>query len=143
MVVEILLAEQAVLADGEAVVAGEEDERVLREAISVEGADQRVTRLGESKATLAAALANLDWQHFTDDEFALCPPILAMGGDGANRWELTVTLKSGEPSGRLLKVTLPDGRRKLSEIKTWSTDPVKLIEAAEETKRRYSEIFGV
>ena len=40
-------------------------------------------------------------------------------------------------------VTLPDGRRKLSEIKTWSTDPVKLIEAAEETKRRYSEIFGV
>lgn len=29
------------------------------------------------------ALGNLDWQTFTDDEFALCPPIVAMGGDGA------------------------------------------------------------
>jgi pyruvate-ferredoxin/flavodoxin oxidoreductase len=28
-------------------------------------------------------LSALDWQHFTDDEFALCPPIIAMGGDGA------------------------------------------------------------
>ena len=28
-------------------------------------------------------LAELDWQHFTDEEFALCPPIVAMGGDGA------------------------------------------------------------
>jgi pyruvate-ferredoxin/flavodoxin oxidoreductase len=29
------------------------------------------------------ALAALTWKEFTDDEFALCPPILAMGGDGA------------------------------------------------------------
>ena len=30
-----------------------------------------------------AELAELDWRGFTDDEFALCPPIVAMGGDGA------------------------------------------------------------
>jgi pyruvate-ferredoxin/flavodoxin oxidoreductase len=28
-------------------------------------------------------LSELDWRTFTDEEFALCPPILAMGGDGA------------------------------------------------------------
>jgi pyruvate-ferredoxin/flavodoxin oxidoreductase len=28
-------------------------------------------------------LADLDWRTFSDDEFALCPPIVAMGGDGA------------------------------------------------------------
>ena len=28
-------------------------------------------------------LAELDWRGFTDGEFALCPPIIAMGGDGA------------------------------------------------------------
>ncbi|MGE5732562.1 MAG: thiamine pyrophosphate-dependent enzyme, partial [Gemmatimonas sp.] len=28
-------------------------------------------------------LSALDWQQFTDDEFDLCPPIVAMGGDGA------------------------------------------------------------
>jgi pyruvate-ferredoxin/flavodoxin oxidoreductase len=28
-------------------------------------------------------LAALDWRGFTDEEFALCPPILAVGGDGA------------------------------------------------------------
>ncbi|HEX2779990.1 MAG TPA: 2-oxoacid:acceptor oxidoreductase family protein, partial [Gemmatimonadaceae bacterium] len=29
------------------------------------------------------ALADLDWHSFTDEEFAMCPPIVAMGGDGA------------------------------------------------------------
>jgi len=29
------------------------------------------------------ALAALDWRQFTDEEFALCPPIVSMGGDGA------------------------------------------------------------
>ncbi len=29
------------------------------------------------------ALSELDWKSFTDDEFALCPPIVSMGGDGA------------------------------------------------------------
>jgi pyruvate-ferredoxin/flavodoxin oxidoreductase len=28
-------------------------------------------------------IADLDWKIFTDEEFALCPPIFAMGGDGA------------------------------------------------------------
>ena len=28
-------------------------------------------------------LDDLDWSHFTDDEFHLCPPVIAMGGDGA------------------------------------------------------------
>ena len=28
-------------------------------------------------------LGDLDWKSFTDEEFALCPPIVAMGGDGA------------------------------------------------------------
>jgi pyruvate-ferredoxin/flavodoxin oxidoreductase len=28
-------------------------------------------------------LATLDWRQFTDEEFALCPPIISMGGDGA------------------------------------------------------------
>lgn len=30
-----------------------------------------------------AELAELDWRRFTNDEFDLCPPIVAMGGDGA------------------------------------------------------------
>jgi len=30
-----------------------------------------------------ADFGSLDWQHFTDEEFDLCPPIVAMGGDGA------------------------------------------------------------
>ena len=29
------------------------------------------------------SLGQLDWRGFTDEEFALCPPIVAMGGDGA------------------------------------------------------------
>jgi pyruvate-ferredoxin/flavodoxin oxidoreductase len=29
------------------------------------------------------ALGELDWRTFTDEEFALCPPIISMGGDGA------------------------------------------------------------
>jgi pyruvate-ferredoxin/flavodoxin oxidoreductase len=46
-------------------------------------------------------LANLDWQHFSDDEFALCPSILAMGGDGAmldiGFQNLSRLLASGKP----------------------------------------------
>jgi iron(III) transport system substrate-binding protein len=40
-------------------------------------------------------------------------------------------------------VTLPEGRKKLSEIKVLPTDPVALVKATEEVKRRYTEIFGV
>jgi len=34
-------------------------------------------------ATHDAELMGLSWKEFTDDEFHLCPPIVAMGGDGA------------------------------------------------------------
>ncbi|HEX5972025.1 MAG TPA: 2-oxoacid:acceptor oxidoreductase family protein [Gemmatimonadaceae bacterium] len=47
------------------------------------------------------ALAALDWKQFTDDEFALCPPIVAMGGDGAmldiGFQNLSRLLASGKP----------------------------------------------
>ncbi|HEX7978091.1 MAG TPA: 2-oxoacid:acceptor oxidoreductase family protein, partial [Gemmatimonadaceae bacterium] len=33
--------------------------------------------------TTERELAELDWKTFTDEEFALCPPIISMGGDGA------------------------------------------------------------
>jgi pyruvate-ferredoxin/flavodoxin oxidoreductase len=46
-------------------------------------------------------LAALDWKQFTDDEFALCPPIVAMGGDGAmldiGFQNLSRLLASGKP----------------------------------------------
>jgi len=48
-----------------------------------------------------AALGALTWQQFTDDEFALCPPIIAMGGDGAmldiGFQNLSRLLASGKP----------------------------------------------
>jgi len=47
------------------------------------------------------ALAGLDWRDFTDEEFALCPPILAVGGDGAildgGFQNLSRLLASGKP----------------------------------------------
>jgi pyruvate-ferredoxin/flavodoxin oxidoreductase len=33
--------------------------------------------------TSERALESFDWKQFTDEEFLLCPPIVAMGGDGA------------------------------------------------------------
>ena len=43
----------------------------------------------------------LDWKQFTDEEFALCPPIVAMGGDGAmldiGFQNLSRLLASGKP----------------------------------------------
>ena len=48
-----------------------------------------------------AALGELDWKQFTDEEFALCPPIIAMGGDGAmldiGFQNLSRLLASGKP----------------------------------------------
>jgi pyruvate-ferredoxin/flavodoxin oxidoreductase len=48
-----------------------------------------------------AALASFDWKQFTDDEFFLCPPIVAMGGDGAmldiGFQNLSRLLASGKP----------------------------------------------
>ncbi len=52
-------------------------------------------------ATNEAALGDMDWKQFTDEEFALCPPILAMGGDGAmldiGFQNLSRLLASGKP----------------------------------------------
>ncbi len=46
-------------------------------------------------------ISDLEWSHFTDDEFALCPPIVAMGGDGAmldiGFQNLSRLLASGKP----------------------------------------------
>ena len=51
-------------------------EQMLKtQAISVEGADQRVTRLGESKAALAAALANLEMARLNLDYSQIRSPI--------------------------------------------------------------------
>ena len=48
-----------------------------------------------------AALSDLDWKQFTDEEFALCPPIVSMGGDGAmldiGLQNLSRLLASGKP----------------------------------------------
>lgn len=47
------------------------------------------------------ALDALDWKQFTDGEFALCPPIVSMGGDGAmldiGFQNLSRLLASGKP----------------------------------------------
>jgi pyruvate-ferredoxin/flavodoxin oxidoreductase len=47
------------------------------------------------------SLARLDWRQFTDEEFALCPPIFAVGGDGAmldiGFQNLSRLLVSGKP----------------------------------------------
>ena len=52
-------------------------------------------------ATHEPALHALTWQQFTDDEFALCPPIVSMGGDGAmldiGFQNLSRLLASGKP----------------------------------------------
>ena len=46
-------------------------------------------------------LASFDWKQFTDEEFLLCPPIVAMGGDGAmldiGFQNLSRLLASGKP----------------------------------------------
>lgn len=48
-----------------------------------------------------ATLSELDWKQFTDEEFALCPPIVSMGGDGAmldiGFQNLSRLLASGKP----------------------------------------------
>ncbi len=52
-------------------------------------------------ATMEPELNRLDWQQLTDDEFHLCPPIVAMGGDGAmldiGFQNLSRLLASGKP----------------------------------------------
>ena len=54
------------------------------------------------------ALGSLSWTDFTDDEFALCPPILAMGGDGAMLDAGFQGLSRLLSSGRPLRVIVLD-----------------------------------
>jgi pyruvate-ferredoxin/flavodoxin oxidoreductase len=48
-----------------------------------------------------ACFADFGWRHFTDDEFALCPPLFAVGGDGAMMdigfQNLSRVMASGKP----------------------------------------------
>lgn len=55
-----------------------------------------------------AALEHFDWRHFSDQEYALCPPVVVVGGDGAmydiGLQNLSRALMSGKP----LKVLVLD-----------------------------------
>jgi pyruvate-ferredoxin/flavodoxin oxidoreductase len=55
-----------------------------------------------------AALEQFDWRHFSDAEYALCPPVVVVGGDGAmfdiGLQNLSRALMSGKP----LKVLVLD-----------------------------------
>jgi pyruvate-ferredoxin/flavodoxin oxidoreductase len=55
-----------------------------------------------------AALEALDWKGFTDEEFFLCPPIVAMGGDGAMLESGFQNLSSVLSSGRPIRVVILD-----------------------------------
>jgi pyruvate-ferredoxin/flavodoxin oxidoreductase len=55
-----------------------------------------------------AELAALDWRRFTDDEIALCPPVLAVGGDGAMLDRGLHTLSTVLASGRPVRVVVLD-----------------------------------
>jgi pyruvate-ferredoxin/flavodoxin oxidoreductase len=62
----------------------------------------RLLSTGEYEAAKhEAELGDLTWKTFTDEEFALCPPIVAMGGDGAmldiGFQNLSRLLASGKP----------------------------------------------
>ncbi len=53
-------------------------------------------------------LAALTWKEFTDEEFLLCPPILAMGGDGAMQDAGFQSLSRVLSSGRPIRVVVLD-----------------------------------
>jgi pyruvate-ferredoxin/flavodoxin oxidoreductase len=62
----------------------------------------------QASAEDRAALENFDWRHFSDQEYALCPPVVVVGGDGAmydiGFQNLSRMLMSGKP----LKVLVLD-----------------------------------
>ena len=55
-----------------------------------------------------AALDALDWREFTDEEFFLCPPIVAMGGDGAMLESGFQNLSNVLSSGRPIRAVILD-----------------------------------
>ncbi len=56
---------------------------------------------GEDPSTQEAYLTQFDWRQFSEDEFDMCPPIIALGGDGAmldiGFQNLSRLLASGKP----------------------------------------------
>ena len=64
---------------------------------------------GEYRAAEHAdSLANLDWRQFSDDEWALCPPVVAVGGDGAMYDIGFQNLSRAMASGMPIKVLVVD-----------------------------------
>jgi pyruvate-ferredoxin/flavodoxin oxidoreductase len=55
-----------------------------------------------------ALLADFGWQQFTDEEFALCPPLFAVGGDGAMMDIGFQNLSRLMASGKPLRVVVVD-----------------------------------
>ena len=55
-----------------------------------------------------AFFAGFDWQQFSDDEFALCPPLFAVGGDGAMMDIGFQNLSRLMASGKPIKVLVLD-----------------------------------
>ncbi len=55
-----------------------------------------------------AFFADFDWQQFSDDEFALCPPLFAVGGDGAMMDIGLQNLSRLMASGKPLRVVVVD-----------------------------------
>ena len=53
-------------------------------------------------------LARFDWQQFSDEEFALCPPVVALGGDGAMYDIGFQNLSRAMMSGKPIKVVVLD-----------------------------------
>jgi pyruvate-ferredoxin/flavodoxin oxidoreductase len=55
-----------------------------------------------------ALFADFDWQQFSDDEFALCPPLFAVGGDGAMMDIGFQNLSRMMASGKPIRVVVVD-----------------------------------
>jgi pyruvate-ferredoxin/flavodoxin oxidoreductase len=60
------------------------------------------------RASNEDALRHFDWQDFTDEEFHLCPPVVAIGGDGAMYDIGFQNLSRAMMSGKPIKVVVVD-----------------------------------
>ena len=63
---------------------------------------------GEALDTLGKDLTYFNWSQFTDDEFLLCPPVVAVGGDGAMYDIGFQNLSRALMSGRPIKILVLD-----------------------------------
>lgn len=62
----------------------------------------------DDAGTADQSLVHFDWHDFTDDEFALCPPVVAIGGDGAMYDIGFQNLSRAMMSGKPIKVLVLD-----------------------------------